>query len=135
MALVRQKITIVKIRKPPSHSINDELQYFGNSLGLFGMRDKDKSCFRIFVELLKSAKRKRPLSSDELAYRLGLSRGTVVHHINKLKNSGIVIYDEGRYYLRVDKLEDLIKEIKRDLLRTIDDLSEIAKEIDEQLGM
>lgn len=135
MTIVHQKITIVRVRKPSSQSVNDELQYLGNSLGLFGLRDKDKSCFRVFVELLKSAKHKRPLSSDEIAYNLGLTRGTVMHHVNNLMAAGIVITEGGSYYLRVDKLEMLMKEIKKDLMRTIDDLTDIAKEIDEQLEL
>ncbi len=133
MVIVHQKITIVKIRKPNSGDVNEELQFLGSSLGLFGLRDKDKSCFRIFVELLKSAKAKRPLSSDEIAYRLSLTRGTVIHHINKLNQAGIVIHEGNSYYLRVDKLQDLMKEIRKDVMRTIDDLEEMAKEIDAQL--
>ena len=132
---VHQKITIVKIQRPTSKNVNDELQYLGNSLGLFNLRDKDKSCFRVFIELLKAAKRKQPISSDELAYRLGLTRGTVVHHINKLHEAGIVIHEGTRYFLRVDKLQALISEIKRDVTRTCDDLQEIAKMIDEELGL
>jgi len=132
---VHQKITIVKIQRPTSKNVNDELQFLGNSLGLFNLRDKDKSCFRVFIELLKAAKRKQPISSDELAYRLGLTRGTVVHHINKLHEAGIVIHEGTRYFLRVDKLQALIAEIKRDLARTCDDLEEIAKTIDAELGL
>jgi predicted transcriptional regulator len=135
MAFIHQKITIVKIRKPTTDNVNDELQFFGNSLGLFGLRDKDKSCFRVFIELLKAAKRKQPISSDELAYRLELTRGTVVHHINKLMESGIVVHEGNRYFLRVDKLKALIDEIRKDAMRTIDDLEEVAKEIDEELGL
>jgi biotin operon repressor len=132
---VHQKITIVKIQRPTSKNVNDELQFLGNSLGLFNLRDKDKSCFRVFIELLKAAKRKQPISSDELAYRLGLTRGTVVHHINKLHEAGIVIHEGTRYFLRVDKLQALISEIKRDVMRTCDDLQDIAKMIDDELGM
>jgi predicted transcriptional regulator len=135
MAFIHQKITIVKIRKPTTDNVNDELQFFGNSLGLFGLRDKDKSCFRVFIELLKAAKRKQPISSDELAYRLGLTRGTVVHHVNRLMESGIVVHEGNRYFLRVDKLESLIEEIRKDAMRTIDDLEDIAKEIDTELGL
>jgi len=135
LAFVHQKITIVKIRKPSSHNVNDDLQFLGTSLGLFNMRDKDKSCFRVFIELLKAAKRKHPISSDELAYRLGLSRGTVVHHINKLRDAGIVVHEGKRYFLRVDRLEALIQEIRKDVARTCDDLENIAKEIDGALGL
>lgn len=135
MTFIQQKITIMRIRRPPSQDINDDLQFLGNSLGLFNLRDKDKSCFRVFIELLKAAKKKRPISSDELAYRLGLTRGTVVHHINRLVESGIVIHEGRRYYLRVDRLEKLIIELRKDLLRTCDDLQDLAKEIDGGLGL
>lgn len=135
MAFIHQKITIVKIRKPTSHNVNDDLQFLGTSLGLFNLRDKDKSCFRVFIELLKAAKRKQPISSDELAYRLGLTRGTVVHHINKLKDAGIVVHEGKRYFLRVDRLESLIQELRRDMMRTCEDLENIAKEIDGALGL
>lgn len=130
-----QRITIVRTRKPAEKNVNQELQWFGNSLGLFNLRDKDKSCFRIFIELLKAAKAKRPLSSDELAYRLNLSRGTVIHHINKLMDSGIVIYDGKRYMLRVDNLKELVDEVEKDIERTCSDLKSIADEIDKRLGL
>ena len=84
MAFIRQRITIVQIRKPAEHNVNQELQWFGTSLGLFNLRDKDKSTFRLFIELLKSAKANHMLTSDELAAKLALSRGTIIHHINKL---------------------------------------------------
>ena len=134
MRVLHQKITIISVRRP-ERNLNNELQWFGNSLGLFNLRDKDKSCFRVFIELLKAAKRDSPLTSDELAYMLGLSRGTVIHHINKLMESGIVIHQNKRYMLRVNNLEVLVDEIKRDAERTFEDLKRVAKEIDHFLGL
>jgi len=99
------------------------------------MRDKDRSCFRTFIELVKAAKERKPLSSDELALRLGLSRGTVIHHINKLIDSGIVLHEGNRYLLRVDSLKQLIQELKEDLQRNLNDLEEIAVELDGKLGL
>jgi len=131
--IIHQRITIVRIRKPVKDSLNDDLQWFGNSLGLFNLRDKDRSCFRIFIELLKSTKQNRPLTSDEIAFKTGLSRGTVVHHLTKLIDAGIVIHDKSRYILRVSKLEAVVDEIQKDLLRTCDDLRQVAREIDGKL--
>lgn len=128
------KITLVRIRKPIKHNINEKLQWFGSSLGLFGLRDRDRSCFRLFIELLKAAKGQDRLSSDELAYKLELSRGTVVHHLNKLMEAGIIIHEHNRYFLRVESLKMLVDELKKDIRRTIDDLDEIADEIDKTLG-
>jgi predicted transcriptional regulator len=128
------RITVIKIRKPAISDINEELQWFGTSLGLFNLRDRDKSCFRIFIELLKSTKRNKPLSSDELAYRLKLSRGTVMHHVNKLKDAGIVTTEKSRYILRAPSLKSMIGEIEKDMKRMYDDIRDMAEDIDRRLG-
>ncbi|MCB9359197.1 winged helix-turn-helix transcriptional regulator [Candidatus Woesearchaeota archaeon] len=130
-----RKITIIQSRKPAKPSINQKLQYLANSLGLFNLRDKENSCFRLFIELIKSAKRNEELSSDELAARLGLTRGTIVHHLNKLIESGLVIVEKNKYYLRVSNLKELINEVEKDMARTLEDLKGIASEVDEQLGL
>ena len=135
MVYIRQRITIVNIRKPNKHNVNEELQWLGSSLGLFNLRDRDKSCFRLFIELLKSAKARNTLTSDELATRLTLSRGTIIHHINRLMESGLVIHEGNHYILRVENLSALIEEVEKDIKRACDDLREIAKEIDERLGL
>jgi len=128
-----QHITIIKLRKPMKRDINEELQWLGSSLGLFNLRDKDKSCFRIFIELLKRTS-KKGLTSDELAYRLNLSRGTIVHHVKKLRGSGLVVFRNKKYFMRVDSLNDLVDEVKKDMDRAYDDLKDVAKDIDRKLG-
>jgi predicted transcriptional regulator len=135
MGFYQRKITIITVRKPAEENINEELQWFGHSLGLFGERDKDKSLFRTFLELLKAAKLRRPLTSDELARHLDLSRGTIIHHINKLIRSGLVIHEGNRYMLRVDNLTDLIDELEEDVKRTTSNLKKIAEKIDGKIGL
>lgn len=130
-----KKITILNIRKPEAKDVNEELQFLGSSLGLFGIRDKDKSCYRIFLELLKAAKLRIGISSDELALKLNLSRGTVVHHLNKLIEAGIAINTRNRYYLREENLRYVIERIKKDLDSSINELIDIAKGIDETIGL
>ncbi len=130
----RIKITVSRIKKP-TKSVNKELQWLCQSLGMFNLRDKEKSCFRIFVELLKATKRNKPISSDELAYRLNLTRGTVVHHLNKLIKSGVVIVKDKGYVLRVKNLDALIRTLKKDINDTLAEVQDIAKSIDDALGM
>ncbi|MBW2970862.1 ArsR family transcriptional regulator [Candidatus Woesearchaeota archaeon] len=135
MIIHHQRITVVRHRKPAEPSVNERLQWLGNSLGLFSSRDKDKSCFRIFIELLKSGKEDIPLSSDELAERSSLTRGTVVHHLNNLMKAGIVVHEKNKYILRMNSLESLVAEIHKDIDRTLDDLKEVAKSIDKELNV
>lgn len=135
MIVTEQKITIISTRKPKSQNINESLKWLGASLGLFNLRDRDQSCFRIFIELLKNARVEKGVSSDELAYRLNLSRGTVVHHINRLMKAGLVVAEKNRYALRVDSLNSLIEEIELDVTRTVNELKKVAKELDKYLGL
>jgi len=130
-----RKITIINITPPKIEDVNHDLQYFGTSLGLFGLRDKDRSCYRVFVELLKAAKMKAGLTSDELAFCLDLSRGTVVHHLNKLMDAGICIRSRGRYFLREDNLQVVVEELKKDLDENMKNLMHVAKEIDQWMGI
>ena len=134
MRVFHQRITIINYRRPAKKELNAELQFFGNALGLFGDRDKEKSCFRIFIELLKSTRKNHPLSSDEIAARTHLSRGTVIHHINKLIESGLAAVEDSHYLLRAGNLESVMEEIQKDTNRTLEDLKQIAHEIDGELG-
>ena len=68
------RITIIRIKKPEQDHVNDELKYLGESLGLFSERDKDKSCFRIFIVLLKTLKTGQRVTSDEIADKTNRSR-------------------------------------------------------------
>jgi len=135
MRIHTQKITIVRIQRHKDDTLNEQLQWFGQALGLFNARDREGSCFRVFIELLKAAKYRQPMSSDDIAFRLDLSRGTVVHHINKLMESGLVITHGRGYMLRVNSLDMLVDEIKNDVDRTLTTLKDVAQRLDEHLGL
>jgi len=126
-----KRVTVVKLRRIPEGNVNADLQWLGNSLGLFGLRDRDSSCFRIFITLVKRSD--DPLTSDEIAERLNLSRGTVVHHLIKLMDSGIVVREKEGYLLRESSLLRLIDDLKRDTEFVFAELKEVAKEIDERI--
>lgn len=135
MSYIRKRITIISIAKPKQIDVNEELQWMGDSLGLFHLRDKDKSCFRIFVEVIKAAKEDKPLSSDEIAEKTGITRGTAVHHLNKMMESGLILQQKNRYFLRDPNLEILLEDLKRDFETVYEELKKTAKEIDRMLGM
>jgi len=129
------KITIIRIKRPESNNLNEELQYLGYSLGLFSERDKDKSCFRIFIVLLKALKGNRKLTSDDIADLTNLTRGTVIHHLNRLMSSGIVINEKNYYVLSVDSIQELVKDVKSNINKTCSMLEDIAKNIDDKLEL
>jgi len=132
-----RRITLINAgTKPEDYTINELLQWFGGTLGLFNPRDKDKSCYRVFLALIKDLKQENQgLSSDDIAAMTKLSRGTVIHHLNRLMDAGMVIGERGRYSLRVENLEALVEEIRRYVNKTLDGLKDIAIAIDQQLDL
>lgn len=124
------RITIIKKIVPRGMTINEELQAFSDAIGLFGERDKEKSCFRIFVTLLR---KEFPLTSDEIAELSNLSRGTVIHHINRLMDAGIVIGIKNKYQLRTNKFSKLVDYLELDVQNYFRELRKLGEQIDEDL--
>lgn len=133
MVVIRKSITIISTHRPSENSPNEELRWFAQSLGLFGIRDRDKSCFRLFIELLKATKRGEVLSSDDLAERSKLSRGTVVHHLNRLMELSIVVQERKRYMLRDQNLARLLDVLHQDMESAFSNLRIAAVELDKWL--
>lgn len=129
-----KRVTIIKVRRTDEGNVNKDLQWLGNSLGLFNLRDKDSSCFRIFITLVRKSGGDKALSSDEIAEKLNLTRGTVVHHLNRLIDSDIVIKEKEGYLLKESNLQRLVKNIELDMELMFSELEEVAKEIDEKLS-
>lgn len=129
------RITIIRSSRPERDNLNQELQYLGQSLGLFSERDKDKSCFRIFIVLVKALKSGKKFTSDEIAIQTNLSRGTIIHHLNRLMESGIVISQKNYYTLAVDNIEELVELAKSNVIKTFDNLKITARNIDKRLEL
>ena len=128
-----QSISIRKIEKPAGQGVNDALQWFCDSLGLLTRRDKDNSCYRLFIELLKSSKKGKALSSDELASRLNLVRGTVVHHLNRLIEAGLVESKNNRYSLKAKTLKELVGLLKKEVDDTLGHIELVAERLDKSI--
>src|SRR3989338_2693408 len=129
-----KRIILINIKKQPTDNINQELQWMGTSLGLFNLRDRNSSCFRIFITLIKKAKKNEAISSDYIAEKLNLSRGTVVHHLTKLMEAGIVVREREGYVLRESSLQSLVRDLRQDVETMLSELRDVAQKIDEQLG-
>jgi len=126
---------ILAIRTLPTIEYEKDLQWICRSLGFLEPRDKKRTAYKIFKALVESARYNKGLSSDNLAERLHLTRGTMVHHLNKMIKSGLVIYHEGQYKLRGRSLESTLREVQRDVNRIFEDIYKVAETIDQTLGL
>lgn len=129
-----RKLTIVKLKKIDEvKDVNKALQWLSMSLGLFSLRDKKSSCYRIFIELIKAAKQKRALTSDEIAYKTGLSRGAVVHHLRRLIVLGIIEHRSNKYMLSDASLKDVIRKLREEANSLLEEIENVAGRIDRML--
>lgn len=124
-------ITIKKIKKPKHSDLNQDIQIISQSFGLFTKRDKEKSCFRVFVEILKN----KGLTAEEITLNTNLTRGTVIHHLNFLIKAGLITKKGHKYSLRGGNLERLVDEISKDIKIAFEDIDDIAKNIDSELTL
>ncbi len=125
---------LLDIRKLSAVDVDRDLKWICRSFGFFESRDKKRTAYKIFKAIVETARQNRGVSSDELAEKLASSRGAMVHHLNKLIKSGLVIHHEGQYKLRGRNLKTTITEIQRDLDRIFEDLENVSEKIDEALG-
>lgn len=129
------KIKIRKIVTPPPGSLKEDIDFICRSFGYFSQRDKNCTAGRIFRLIVKeTAGEEEGLTSDEIAEKLDLSRGTIVYHLNSFIESGLIVRKRNTYKLRSASLQKSIEEIKSDLERILDEMMKIADEIDSQLG-
>ncbi len=130
-----QQILIKKIRSPAPGSLDEDIDYLCKSLGYFSRRDKQDTAGKIFRLLVKEAcEPENCLTSDEIAEKLRLTRGAIVHHLNSFISAGIVIKEHNRYRLRSASLQKSMEEIRADIDRIMEQMIKIAVEIDEKLG-
>ena len=128
-----RKIKLCNFQIEEELDLNAKLAVFTSSLGMYSVRDKDKSMYRIFLELFKSSLFDEGLKSSDLAKMTGRSRGTIVFHLNKMLDSGLIIQKDNKYYLREKNLKKLVETLKKDINRYLDDLKHLGKDIDEQM--
>ncbi|HOI19219.1 MAG TPA: ArsR family transcriptional regulator [Candidatus Woesearchaeota archaeon] len=127
-------ISLRYVEYDDGYNVNELIQWFGKSIGLFGPRDREKSCFRLFVELFKAGANDSSLTSDELASLLSLSRGTVIHHLDRLIEIGLVSSRKNKYFIKEKTFEELIKTLEEDINTMLENLKVASKKLDDDLA-
>jgi predicted transcriptional regulator len=113
--------------------LNDALLFISQNLGLFNERDKEKSCHRLFIQLIEAKKTHLMLNSQELSLRSNLSRATVIHHMAKLIDLGIAKETDHKFELIERNLNFTLKKIKKQIDKLYSDMDLLTKELDRDL--
>ncbi|MFQ6075706.1 MAG: ArsR family transcriptional regulator [Candidatus Bathyarchaeia archaeon] len=131
----RARYVLIDVRRPLRENLEEDIEWFARCFGFLETRDVAKTAAGIFAALLYAAAEDGGLTSDELSEKIGVTRGAIVHHLNKMMGSGLVIFHGGRYKLRERSLRRTVEEIGRDVSRVLENIVEIASDIDEKLNL
>ena len=124
-----------EVRPPNKKNLDSDVEWIARSLGLVEVRDRRKSAMKVFRTLVKIASKGKSLGSKQVSNQVGLSRGTVVSHLNHMMASGVVIRRESRYELRMRSVEKTVDEVEKDVCRVLQNIKEIARDVDYRLGL
>jgi predicted transcriptional regulator len=129
------KIVVRRVEKPFSTDIGEELDWICRSFGFFEPIDKEKTASSVFKAIVFAAEKGRPVSSTVLAQEVGMSRGSVINHLNNLIRSGLVVRQGRHYFPRSKSLFRMLEEIEEDIERVFARMKKTARQIDEEFGI
>lgn len=110
-----------------------ELVSLCRKMRLMSERDTDATLPQV-LKVMMLHSRGQPVGGSELSELSGINRITIIHHLKRLENAGLVQRQESKYVLRVRSAEDMILEFRKDMERSFAEMDELAREFDEQFA-
>lgn len=127
------KLTVRKVDSPTKDDFENNIAWICSSLGYFEPIDKEKNAARIWKEILLSSAQGQVLTSTSIAERIGMSRGSVINHLNNLKRGGL-IQKGGRYYfVRSSSIKKILEELEDEVIHIFSRLKNAGEKIDKEL--
>ena len=130
-----QEITLRQLEKPHDKKLPADVLWVCDSFGLTSGRDLEQLSSRIFLDFLEKFSSELRVSSEALAEDLEISPARVNHHLRNLMDSGIIYRERRHILLRGGSLKGAVEEMRKDADRIFDELSDMAEEIDKNLGL
>ncbi|MBU1197258.1 hypothetical protein KJ765_01970 [Candidatus Micrarchaeota archaeon] len=125
-------ITIRRIERPRRSTPEDELDWLCKC---FGFSEQDDLRKHILQEILEAERQERGVRSHNISIKMHVTRGGAVYHLNKMIESGLIVRNGREYELRGQNLEQTLEEMEEDMLRMFKRMRNIAKELDEDMGL
>ncbi len=102
---------------------------------VFGLEEKGSKKGRdvegqILINFIYAAKEGRGISSTELKIEPKIPQSTLIYHLNRFMDLGMIVRRGHRYYLRANDMSKVIEEINYDIDREFMKMLNVAKEFD-----
>jgi predicted transcriptional regulator len=129
-----RKIYVREIRLPGKADEKKDIEWIIESLSLSSAKDNDKTASKIFKELIDAAREQRPVSTTQISEKVGVTRGTVLFHLQKFSQCGLVRSSGRTYTLRHSSLEETVDSMLRDAEQMFKRMRRVASELDAEMG-
>ena len=127
------KLTLHTVALPKNENFDEKVAWICSSLGFFEKIDKGKTAATIFKEIYLAGMLGRVVTSTTIAQKIGMSRGSVINHLNNLLNAGLVEKGGKYYFARHKTMQGIIDELEDDMLHTFLRIKRVAKEVDSEI--
>jgi predicted transcriptional regulator len=127
------KIIIRSVQRPNYNSPEALIHWF---CAEFNLSDENNISMeeQILKEFVNAAYNNHGLSSTELSSEHELARSTVIYHLNRLIETGLLVKRGRRYYLRANELSKAIEEMQLDIEREMRKMMLAAMEFDRAMN-
>ncbi len=127
-------IKLRTLQKPKQKNITEDINWLTNSLCLVSGRDTKRMSSKVLCEALKHIAEHGSTNTEQLAKKLDSTIQRINYHIKSIIQSGLMYREKKQILLRQGSVKGAIEEIRKDANRIFDELEQIAKEIDQDLG-
>lgn len=125
-----EKIEIRAVERPDGNDPVKVIRWFCAALGLSNGRDDISIEEQILRDFMFAPQKGDGLASSELEFDRQLPRSTVIYHLNRFIDAGILVKKGRKYYLRANEMSKIIEEIEYDINREMQRMLDIARELD-----
>ncbi|MFI5412300.1 MAG: hypothetical protein ACHQX1_00215 [Candidatus Micrarchaeales archaeon] len=124
------KIVIRDVERPDSKKPDAMIRWF---LAVFDLGDGNEANgieAQILGELVRASYKGEGISSAELKLEPPVARSTVIYHLNRLLELGILVKRGRKYFLRATDMSKVMEEIEYDIEREMQRMIDMAREFD-----
>ncbi len=128
-----EQIVIRFIEKPDQNDAEGIIRWFCDVFGLTSQEEENPVEEQILKSFIEAARDGKGLSSGELDLETKLARSTIIYHLNRFRDAGLLVKKGRKYYLRASEMEKVVQEIGYDLERELRGLIDASKRLDMML--
>ncbi len=126
-----ERIVIRQVNRPSKEDINKIIEWFCEVFDLANKGNELEPA--IFREIVSSSMQGDGVTSKELTKELDMPRSTVIYHLNRFIDTGLVVRKGRMYQLRSEDLASTIEDIQADMFREFGRMISLAQRMDEML--